>query len=278
LKSSEFGSVRKDIRQHEAFEIYSTVSGSESAYIALLSRAQLRLGRMYEDRGDIAHAREQYESVLAARNDEPNALAAMARLARSDEERAQYFADAFNANPFSISLIRDYQRYLGVAPRSSAMAARTTTGDQMRLSLEQMQRGGLTTARTTLDALMTQFPNNDTLALLQREIQEQRASGPLVLGANRRTIAAFQDNRLTPDQRAQLDQMTFTGTVIFASGPPFETGTVDGIPFRFTGPTQFQGTFAAQIPLRLTYRILGATEVGDADGLLLEPVKVEFVR
>lgn len=69
----------------------------------------LRLGRLYEERGDLA--RERYRNVLAARSDDPAALAAMARLAGTPEEPERWYAPAFDANPFSLSLIRDYQRH-----------------------------------------------------------------------------------------------------------------------------------------------------------------------
>ena len=36
--------------------------------------------------------------------------------------------------------------------------------------------------------------------------------------------------------------------------------------------TAFRGTFDTAAPLRLTYRILGATTINGADGLLLEPL------
>jgi hypothetical protein len=94
----------------------------------------------------------------------------------------------------------------------------------------------------------------------------------------RALIAAFNDNRLTPDQRAQLDRMTITSEVIFTAGPPFETGTVDGVPFRFSEPMTFNGTFTSGVPLRLTYRILGASQLNGADALLLEPVRLESPR
>jgi hypothetical protein len=143
-----------------------------------------------------------------------------------------------------------------------------------------MARGELSAALTTLAALSRRFPNNATLELLQREIEQRRAGGDIVLRSNptaadlRALISAFQDNRLTPEQRTQLDTMTFTSTVVFEA-TPFESGTVEGVPFKFSEPTQFQGTFAAQTPLKLTYRILGATRVGEADGLLLEPVRLQ---
>ena len=291
LRSNAFASLQSGVQRHESFEIYSSARGDESAYISLLNRSQLLLGRLYEERGNVAAARQQYQGVLAARVDDPIALAAMARLSGGTEERERYYADAFDANPFSLSLIRDYQHDLGERRTANGQIAGDSTGAQVRRALNQAASGELAAARSTLDALLQKFPDNDTLKLLRREI-EQRAAGPVVLGPNRPLIEAFVDNRLTPEQRQQLDKMTFTSIAIFsgapASGAPapspapgqtiFETGTIDNVPFRFSEPIAFQGTFSANSPLCLTYRILGATRVGDADALLLEPLRLEAAR
>jgi hypothetical protein len=258
------------------------------------------LARLYEDRGDIARARAQYESVLAARSDDPTALTALARLARTPAERERYYSDAFDANPFSLPLIRDYQRYLGEQRAASGEQEGNTTGAKVRVALAQMQRGELVAATATIDALMLQFPDNDTLKQLRREIQERRASAavPAFLRSRaksasptaaelRAVIALFRDDRLTAEQRTQLDAMTFISTVVFSGAPApppaagqtiFETGTIDAVPFRFAEPTAFNGTFAPQTPLRLTYRILGATQQEGADALLLEPLRLETLR
>ena len=286
LRSSAFAEMQRGVQQHEAFEIYSSARGDEAAYISILNRAQLRLGRLYEDRGDSASARDQYRSVLAARSDEPTALGAMARLAPNEEERARFFEQAFDANPFSLPLIREYQRYLG--DRRPATGDRSSTGSRMRLAIEQMERGDLTSARATLDALSQAFPQNDTIALLQREIAQQRSPSvvltPDPTAANLRAIiAAFQDGNLSAEQRAQLDRMTFTSAATFNEGPQapaanqtvFESGAIDGVPFRFSEPIAFQGSFSANTALRLTYRILGATRSGESDALLLEPLRLE---
>jgi tetratricopeptide (TPR) repeat protein len=105
LKSKQFDKVRRDIARHERFEIYSIVRNDTNAYITLLDRSQLRLASLYEDRGETARARKTYQDVLAARSDDPAALAGIARLSRSNEERARYFIDAFDANPFSLDTI-----------------------------------------------------------------------------------------------------------------------------------------------------------------------------
>ena len=145
-----------------------------------------------------------------------------------------------------------------------------------------MQRGQLIAASTTFDALLIQFPQNDTLKLLRREIDERRA--PSTGNDLRSLLALFRENQLTAEQRAELDQKTFTGTAVFNASPTpsptgqtiFESGTIDGIPFRFAEPTAFAGTFATTS--RLTYRILGATQLNGADALLLEPVRLEPIQ
>ena len=47
---------------------------------------------------------------------------------------------------------------------------------------------------------------------------------------------------------------------------------------RFAQPFRFTGRFSAGVPLRLTFRVLGATRAGDVEALLIEPVKLEAVR
>jgi hypothetical protein len=81
----------------------------------------------------------------------------------------------------------------------------------------------------------------------------------------RAVMALF--GHITPEQRAALDAMTFTSMATFASD---DTGTIDGVPFRLSAPV----TQRVSDALHLTYRILGATSVDGADGLLLEPLGV----
>ena len=50
------------------------------------------------------------------------------------------------------------------------------------------------------------------------------------------------------------------------------------IPSSATTCPKPNGTFAAHVPLRLTYRILGPTQIDGADALLLEPLKLEAAR
>ena len=269
LRSNQFASLRGSVARREAFEIYSTARGEEAAYISLLNRSQLRLAALYEARGADEAARLQYQHVLDARSDDPTALAALARLARSDEERERYYADAFDANPFSLALIHEYH--------PTTRAEGESTGARMRRVVYAMQHDELQAALAQLDALSVQFPQNDTLRALRSEIND-RASGSLDFlrrkiaptSAEIHTLIA-RFNELTPAQRAALDAATFTSVVTFDQPMPFETGVLEGVRFKFSEPMNFNGTFEAHAPLRLTYRILGAS----GDVLLLEPVRVE---
>lgn len=270
LRSSEFASLRGSVARRESFEIYSTARGEEAAYISVLNRSQLRLGALYEARGEREAARQQYRYVIDARSDDPTALAALARLAPSTEERERFYAEAFDANPFSLALIREYHP-------SGARPEGDSTGARMRRLLGTIDRGELQSARAQLDALEREFPSNDTLRELRRRIDDRARGGIDFLRTKsaptaaelRALIARF--DQLTPDERAALDATTFTGTVVFDAPMPFERGTIDGVPFKFSEPMVFNGTFDAHVPLRLTYRILGAS----GDAVLLEPVRLE---
>jgi hypothetical protein len=220
------------------------------------------------------------------RTDDATALAGLARLTTATSEQDRRYAEAFDANPFSLPLVREYQKWLaGATPKEIDDAS---TGGRVRKALVQLARGESRAARETLEALVARHPHNQTLTTLLAE--SQLASGGTALpGASptgdelRGAIALFAQDRLTPEQRVQLDAATYASTAFFDAALPganpgqtiFETGEIDGVPFKFGEPTAFAGTFAPGAPLRLTYRILGATELGGADALLLEPVKLE---
>jgi len=270
LRSSEFASLRESVARRESFEIYSTARGEEAAYISLLNRSQLRLGALYEARGAKEAARQQYGYVIDARSDDPTALAALARLARSDDERERFYAAAFDANPFSLALIREYHP-------SGARPEGDSTGAKMRRLLAAMERGELQSARAQLDALAREFPDSDTLRELRRRLDKDsrgsidflRTKSAPAAAELRALIVRF--DQLTPEERGALDTTTFTSTVTFDAPMPFERGMIDGIPFKFSEPMVFNGTFEAHVPLKLTYKILGAS----GDSLLLEPVRLE---
>ncbi|HVE71405.1 MAG TPA: hypothetical protein VNI54_08565 [Thermoanaerobaculia bacterium] len=242
LRSDAFASLRREAADAEAFEVYSSVRGDVAAYVSLLNRAQLRLASLYEQRGATDAAREQYRRVLEGRSDDVTALAALARLAVSDDERARLYAEAFEANPFSPGLIREYRKNP------------TAPSTDMQRALVALQRGDRRAARELLDAMLAKFPANETLLGLRREAEGGAFAVPSQSPSAselRALIDAFE--RLTPEQRATLDAATFTSEIV--------DGAIDGVPVRLTAPVA---------ATRVTYRILG---VGDNGVLLLEPVE-----
>jgi tetratricopeptide (TPR) repeat protein len=270
LRSSDFAPLRREVERQEAFHIYSSARGDVAAYVSLLNRSQLQLATIYERRGDLARARTQYEHVLEARDDDVTALAGAARVARNDAEREQLYRDAFQANPYSMPLVREYRKYL------QTHAGATST--PMQTALLHLHRGEMRDARVQLDAMLEKYPDNETLRTLRREAEGSPPAIPAAAPTTdelRRLLAAFE--RLTPEQRAQLDQTTYTSVARF-EGDVFERGTIEGVRFRFSEAAIFQGDFDVRTPLRLTYRILGITRDGDTAALLLEPVKLEVKR
>ncbi len=322
LRAKEFDGVRKQVARMESFEVYSTVRGEGPAYLSLLNRSQLRLAKLYEQDGNVRAARKVYQDLLHDRTDEPNALAALARLSRTVSESIDAYSDAFNANPFSIALIRDYEQWLKKNPTKPNDTA--TDGALVRRALEQRAMGENIAARATLDSLAAKFPQNDVVQYLgarndidlgdlararsriiavdalRRDIDDRLGSAaapaPAFLsGATtevapstadlRRLMAFVAQQRITPEQRVTLDKLKFTSSVVFESakseGPAktiFESGSIDGIPFRFSEPIAFAGVFAAKTPLVLTYRFLGVTDLNGANALLVEPLKLEVPR
>ena len=285
LRSPAFDFVRAQIARLEAFENYSSARGEAASYISLLNRSQLRLASLYESRGDTERARQQYENVLAARSDDPTALAAIARLSQSGDR----FAEAFDANPFSLSLVRDYQHYL--TTHRDEQAEGDSAGARIRRVIIAMNRGESQAAKSALDQLEKQYPDNDTLRTLRTELDRPNQA-PAFLRAGvttatpsaselRSLIAMFNDNRLTPEERTALDKIALTSAAQFderkdapANQTSFESGEIDRVRFRFSEPMAFNGDFAAHAPLSLTYRILGASN----DELLLEPIQLETAR
>ena len=312
LDSHEFAALRRDVASRESFEIYSTARGDAAAYLSLRNRAQLRLASLLEERGALDMARSRYLSVLHDRNDDATALAALARLTPKNRET---YANAFDANPFSLALIRDFR-----AAHVDDVPEGDSTGALMRRALIAMNRSDHLTARRALNTLEGAFPFNDVVAWLasindvalgdldrarsrtirnpslRQEVDDTiRAASaanaftslsPQPNASELRTVMMlFASNRITPEQRTAIDRAVVTGIATFdeakagAEGQTvFESGTIDGVPFRFSEPTAFTGAFAAQTPLRLTYRILGTTEANGADALLLEPVHLEVPR
>ena len=267
LQSPAFASLRREIARKESFEIYSTARGEEAAYLSLLNRARLRLASMYEKRGEAAKARATYESVLKDRNDEPVALAGIARLSRSERD----YAEAFEANPFSMELIRDYQRRLP----NDDMVEGDTLGAQVRRALRGDTRAAL--------ALRKKYPDNDAIrSIVATKTDIVWLHGDIDTATpTPAELRALLTHQMTPEERRALDRVTLIADASFnaATSAPagqtiFETGTIGDVKIRFSEPTAFTGVFAPNTPLRLTFRILGAAD----DALLVEPLKLEAAR
>ena len=264
LQSPAFNALRAEIARAESFEIYSTARGDAAAYLSLLNRSQLRLAGLLETRGDLEGAKVVYKRVLASRTDDPTALAALARLERTDE----YFNAAFAANPFSMTLIEEYRKYLRVEDRRPRLSGEGVTDEasavhSVQAALIHIERGETGAARAILDELLQQHPRNETLLALRAEVTPRE---------------------MTAEERRAMDEKTFVAEAVFdqatinGAQTVLESGTIGATRFRFSQPTAFHGTFAAGVPLRLTYRVLGQTVISGADGLLLEPLGLEVIR
>lgn len=282
LRSDAFEMLRREAAHLETFEVYGSPRGDVAAWVSLINRAQLRLAALREESGDAGGARREYERVLEGRTDDPTALAALARLAVSGIEREHWYAAAFEANPFSMRLMRQYRS--GLSPDAAPVEG-TTTGASMRRALMQLDRGEKRAARATLDELLLKFPANETLRALRAEAEGAPAvTLPGKVPGHDELLALLEGfQALSASQRRDLDAATYAGSTRFdapaARDQPgvtvFTSGTVEGIPFRFNTPAAFRGIFHAGVPLRLTYRILGVTRAGDRDALLLEPLRLE---
>jgi tetratricopeptide (TPR) repeat protein len=87
-------------------------------------------------------------------------------------------------------------------------------------------------------------------------------------------LSLFAANKISAGDRATLDREELSSRVMFDApdGDAFARGTMSNVPFRFQNPTRFNGIASAARPLRMIYRILGATTVDGRDALLIEPV------
>jgi tetratricopeptide (TPR) repeat protein len=278
LQSPAFDDLRRDVARKESFEIYSSARGEEASYLAALNRAQLRLAALYEGRGELVKARAMNQSVLRSRSDDPTALAAIARLTRSESD----YAAAFDANPFSMPLIRDYQHYLTTTHTTAP--DEDTPGAQMRRALQQLARGD----GRAVAALLKKYPDNDAVSTIAAEGQrasDAPAAAWLRGDATTATPTAAElrvllSRQLSAEERRALDRVLLTAIVTFEpSNSPapngqtiFETGSIGDVKIRFAEPTAFTGAFGTTA--RLTFRILGVAN----DALLVEPVRLEPAR
>ena len=293
LQTPAFDSIRREVDRSESFEIYSTARGEAAAYLSLLNRSQLRLATLLERRGDLTGASATYHRVLEQRTDDPAALAALARLSAA-RDKDRWFVEAFEANPFSSELIRAYREHL--ATTDAPAGDSRTTGGQVRQALAHMRRGETRAARVALDDLLARFPASTTVQALREELDAVSTVPSFVMtapatsvepaaGELRQLMSLAATDRLTSDQRATLDAITFNATVIFDAAirqdpgqTVLESGSIDGIPFRFSEPVAFSGVFTERTAYRLSFRFLGVTSVEGSDALLAEPLRLEEKR
>lgn len=192
LTSPRFQTLRDEIARNEEFELLGSVRTDSAAYNALLARSRLRLASLHEREGRAELARQQYAAVLDQRNDDPSALAGLARLAAATE-RADYFDDAFVANPFSWPLIREYEAYLRSRPSERSSA---TTGVQR--AVELIVSGDLAAAEHAVAALAERHPRNDTIRALRARVAFARGERNL----GRRLASEIADTRIAADLRS----------------------------------------------------------------------------
>jgi tetratricopeptide (TPR) repeat protein len=195
LDSPELGRLRSEVRRREMFEAHSSVESDAATWVSLAQRARIRLARLAEAEGDRERAREIYRAVLALRSDDPVALEALARLARDGGERASLFAAAFDANPFSLELIRLYEK----APPAAAAAGRGA-GSEIRAALDAERRGLHRAATAAFESLDARFPANDTVAFL---LARSRARGGDA-GAARAAAAKIRSPHLRLEAEAAI--------------------------------------------------------------------------
>ena len=205
LRSPKFASLRDEAARQEAFEVYSSARGDVAAYVSLLNRAQLRLGVAVRDSAARStRARTQYTRVLEGRSDDVTALAALARLAPNEAERARLYAEAFEANPFSMALIREYRKNPDRRRRRTCSARSCTSS----------AASSAPRARSSTRCWRS-FPRTKRCARCaarRRRATRSRCRPPRRPRSELRALLdAFE--RLTPEQRAALDQATFTSVV-----------------------------------------------------------------
>jgi tetratricopeptide (TPR) repeat protein len=202
LESSRFDRIRRQVTAQESFEIFSTTSSNPAAYLSLLLRSRLKLSSLYEERGESGRAAEIYREVLRQRTDQPQALAALARIAGDLKERQHYFAEAFDANPFAPSLIRSYEEALPAV----ALADRSLrTGARVREAIEHLHAGRAAAARQVLDGLLHDFPGNESLLALAARSES--------MAGNQREAARLLESVRTSAARQLASKDASAGTL-----------------------------------------------------------------
>ncbi len=260
LSDRQFDSLRRKVARDEQFEIFSSTRTDSSAYLSLLNRTRLRLAKIYEESGRAEDARLQYRAVLADRIDDPAALAGMARLASGDEQH-RYFAESFDASPFSLALVRQYESFL--SEREVSPSTRRGNGATVQRAIEEASRNRHQNALDLLQTLEASHPDNSTLRYLiirshinsaefarAREQLERRGLPAEIAGELRKDLALAEKAasrvpsffnvartneplRLSPDDLSLLVARIRTGTLT-----PEQLALVDTL--HFVAPVAFE--------------------------------------
>lgn len=292
LESPAFDELRDEITRREKFEVFSTTRGDADSYLSLMNRSRLRLARVLEERGETDQALAQLREVLELRSDDAAALTAMARISAAGD-REQFFAEAFDANPFSMDLLQQYERW--VAETRPAAPQGTTVSRLMQRAVHAYAVDRPAEAAATIESLRQRFPENDAVKFLSRRLAEIRAglrvpdylvsstTGLIPLDAHQLSelITLIRADQLSPQQRVRLDEVIFQSPATFdppiSSTPDtttFQTGSIGPVSFRFQQPTEFRGTFPASTAVQMEFRVLGVGEESGAATLIVEPLRI----
>jgi hypothetical protein len=316
LDGPELARVRERARAQEIFEVFTIVRSDEDALVSLLNRALLLLGRHKEARGELAAARSAWERVLRMREDDPFALAGLARLATTPEETHQWHLSSLEANPWSLPQVRQYEGF--AASPEAPQPVGSTAGAAVQRAIWLLARDRAAEASVEIariedvhaekpatiylkaraaiamgntdqaESMIGRLGNLPEAALLRRTIRARDQS----LGASAEMLASLDSPvvdptselliglaRLVSESRSpaeltQIDSLLFRGTVDLdeavsrdGSTTVFASGTIDGIPFRFSVPVAFQGDLS-EGRHRLEFRLAGIS----GPILLLEPL------
>lgn len=226
LASPEFRRIAEAAAEQEQFRTYSSTRNDIDAYISLRNRVQLRLGKVLERQERRDEAAAVYRTVLAWREDDPVALQGLARTTRDDAQRLRYFEQAFEANPFSIPLLQEFDQF--AEQRDLPLPSGSSTGARVRRGILESQRGDHARARTTLQQLRREFPSSEVVEFLIARNELRDGSS----GADLNVLPTLRDERLRSELRSAIDERARAG----AARPHFLTLATRGQVIRDTSP------------------------------------------
>ncbi len=172
LQSTRFDDLREEISRNEVFEVKSSVRSDAEAFVSLSNRSSLRLARLYEDSGQLDRARSQYEKVIARRTDDAIALTALARLSGTLQARRARFLESFEANPFALPLMIDYENF--AKSNQPLAAAGDTTASQVIAVINALVAQNPPAAASAMQQLERRHASNDSVTYLSARLAEAR--------------------------------------------------------------------------------------------------------